>query len=124
MQEHHVVLGAGQVGTVIARELLARGKRVRQIRRTAGQGRSGIECISGDLSDLSFAEQATRQGDFKRALDALARLQKVVAGAWDGSSAAERAATPCRVMRSIRKSTRAILPARAGGGGRAPRRVT
>jgi len=60
MQEHHVVLGAGQVGTVIARELLARGKRVRQIRRTTGQGRPGIECVSGDLSDLSFAETATR----------------------------------------------------------------
>jgi tetratricopeptide (TPR) repeat protein len=40
---------------------------------------------------LSFAEQATRQGDFKRALDALERLQKVVSGAWDGSSASERA---------------------------------
>ena len=60
MQEHHIVLGAGQVGTVIARELVRRGKRVRQIRRSAGPARPGLECVSGDLSDPSFAEQATR----------------------------------------------------------------
>lgn len=60
MEEHHIVLGAGQVGSVIARELVRRGKCVRQIRRSQGSSVAGIECVSGDLSDLQFAEQATR----------------------------------------------------------------
>ncbi|HEY3818005.1 MAG TPA: NAD-dependent epimerase/dehydratase family protein [Polyangiaceae bacterium] len=61
MSELHVILGAGQVGTVLARELLARGKRVRQVRRGApGQPREGLEWLQGDVSDLSFAGEATR----------------------------------------------------------------
>jgi nucleoside-diphosphate-sugar epimerase len=61
MSELHVILGAGQVGTVLARELLATGARVRQVRRgPAGASRPGLEWRSGDISDLAFAEQATR----------------------------------------------------------------
>lgn len=61
MNELHVILGAGQVGTVLARELLASGARVRQVRRgAAGASRPGLEWRSGDLSDLAFAEEATR----------------------------------------------------------------
>jgi nucleoside-diphosphate-sugar epimerase len=57
----HVILGAGQVGTVLARELLAKGARVRQVRRgPAGTSRPGLEWRSGDISDLAFAEEATR----------------------------------------------------------------
>jgi nucleoside-diphosphate-sugar epimerase len=59
--ELHVILGAGQVGTVLARELLARGKRVRQVRRgPPGEMREGLEWRRGDIADLGFAEEATR----------------------------------------------------------------
>jgi nucleoside-diphosphate-sugar epimerase len=57
----HVVLGHGQIGALVADELLARGTRVRIVRRgPAGATRPGLEWASGDLSDLSFAESATR----------------------------------------------------------------
>ena len=36
MSELHVVLGAGQVGAKVAEELVARGYRVRIVRRSAG----------------------------------------------------------------------------------------
>jgi nucleoside-diphosphate-sugar epimerase len=59
--ELHVVLGSGQVGTLVADELLARGTRVRLVRRgPAGAPRRGLEWASGDLSNLAFAEEATR----------------------------------------------------------------
>jgi len=59
--ELHVVLGSGQVGTLVVDELLARGRRVRLVRRgPAGVPRSGLEWASGDLSDRAFAEEATR----------------------------------------------------------------
>jgi nucleoside-diphosphate-sugar epimerase len=61
MNELHVVLGAGQVGTVLARELLAKGARVRQVRRgQPGASQPGLEWRSGDVSDLTFAEEVTR----------------------------------------------------------------
>jgi nucleoside-diphosphate-sugar epimerase len=61
MSELHVILGAGQVGTVLAGELLARGKTVRQVRRgPAGESRPGLEWVRGDVSDLRFVEEATR----------------------------------------------------------------
>jgi nucleoside-diphosphate-sugar epimerase len=57
----HVVLGNGQIGSLVADVLLARGTRVRLVRRgPAGAARSGLEWASGDLSDLGFAEAATR----------------------------------------------------------------
>jgi nucleoside-diphosphate-sugar epimerase len=57
----HVVLGYGQIGSLLAGELLARGDRVRIVRRgPAGPTRPGLEWVSGDLSDLAFAETATR----------------------------------------------------------------
>jgi nucleoside-diphosphate-sugar epimerase len=59
--ELHVVLGSGQVGMLVADELLARGTRVRLVRRgPAGTPRPGLEWASGDLSDFAFAEEATR----------------------------------------------------------------
>src|SRR5258708_5315358 len=64
MNELHVVLGAGQVGTVLAEKLLARGKRVRQVRRgktqPEGGAPSGIEWMRGDVSDPAFAAEAMR----------------------------------------------------------------
>jgi nucleoside-diphosphate-sugar epimerase len=57
----HVILGAGQIGTRLAQLLLARGLRVRQVRRGApGPSHPGLEWRSGDITDLAFAEEATR----------------------------------------------------------------
>jgi nucleoside-diphosphate-sugar epimerase len=57
----HVVLGSGQIGALVADDLLARGDRVRLVRRgPAGAPRPGLEWLSGDLSDRAFAETATR----------------------------------------------------------------
>jgi nucleoside-diphosphate-sugar epimerase len=58
----HVVLGAGQIGSRVAALLLAKGLRVRSVRRssTAGRQQPGLETVSGDMTDLAFAEEATR----------------------------------------------------------------
>jgi nucleoside-diphosphate-sugar epimerase len=57
----HVVLGHGQIGALVADQLLARGSTVRIVRRgPAGASRPGLQWASGDLSELPFAEQATR----------------------------------------------------------------
>jgi nucleoside-diphosphate-sugar epimerase len=56
--ELHVVLGAGQIGSRLARVLSARGKRVRQVRRRAEGMPAGVEACPGDIRDLAFAEQA------------------------------------------------------------------
>ena len=57
----HVVLGNGQIGSLVADALLARGTPVRLVRRgPAGAARPGLEWASGDLSDLRFAEAAAR----------------------------------------------------------------
>jgi len=57
----HVILGAGQIGSRLADLLLARGERVRLVRRgEAGPLRPNLEHASGDVSDLAFAEEATR----------------------------------------------------------------
>ncbi|HEU4407770.1 MAG TPA: NAD-dependent epimerase/dehydratase family protein [Polyangiaceae bacterium] len=57
----HVVLGAGQIGTRVADILLARGRRVRVVRRgRGGEPRAGLEWASGDVSDLAFAADVTR----------------------------------------------------------------
>jgi nucleoside-diphosphate-sugar epimerase len=58
----HVILGAGQIGTRLADVLLARGHRVRIVRRSDGGAllRPNLEHVRGDITDLAFAEQATR----------------------------------------------------------------
>ena len=57
----HVVLGAGQVGSRLAQLLLARGHRVRLVKRGApGAARPNLEWAQGDLMDRAFAEAATR----------------------------------------------------------------
>jgi nucleoside-diphosphate-sugar epimerase len=57
----HVVLGSGQIGSLVADELLKRGTAVRLVRRgPPGPAKPGLEWKSGDLSDLAFAEEATR----------------------------------------------------------------
>jgi nucleoside-diphosphate-sugar epimerase len=57
----HVILGAGQIAQLLADELLATGHRVRLVRRgEPGPERANLTWMRGDLSDLAFAEEATR----------------------------------------------------------------
>ena len=60
----HVILGAGQIGSQVAEVLLARGHRVRIVRRgAAGLARSGLEWVSGDITDGAFADEIARGAD-------------------------------------------------------------
>ena len=70
----HVVLGAGQIGTLLVDHLVARGERVRQVRRSAsgrgvtgaapsGAPRADVELVHGDLSDATFARAAIAGAD-------------------------------------------------------------
>jgi nucleoside-diphosphate-sugar epimerase len=55
---HHVVLGAGQIGTKIAAELAARGERVTVVRRSEAKlSVKGASMLRGDLSDAAFAAE-------------------------------------------------------------------
>ena len=57
----HVVLGAGQVGARLATRLLKAGHRVRTVRQRGVDATDGLhETLTGDLTDLSFAERAGR----------------------------------------------------------------
>jgi len=55
----HVVIGAGQVGTVLATLLFASGHRVRVISRSSGwRGVAGVEDVRGDITDREFSDAA------------------------------------------------------------------
>jgi nucleoside-diphosphate-sugar epimerase len=57
----HVVVGAGQIGPMIAKRLLARGYRVRMIRRGAFiEAPAGVETVSASVSDPAAAAEAMR----------------------------------------------------------------
>jgi nucleoside-diphosphate-sugar epimerase len=57
----HVVFGAGQIGGLLAAQLLAAGHRVRQVRRgPAGAARPGLEWLRGDATDPRFTTEAAR----------------------------------------------------------------
>jgi nucleoside-diphosphate-sugar epimerase len=59
----HVVLGAGQIGPLIAERLLARGLRVRIVRRgrfAPGEAPAGAETASADVSDGAAAAAVMR----------------------------------------------------------------
>jgi uncharacterized protein YbjT (DUF2867 family) len=63
-----VVAGAtGHVGSVVARELLAAGHRVRAIVRSVDKAKAlaaqGAEVLAGELSDVSFLTRALRGAD-------------------------------------------------------------
>jgi nucleoside-diphosphate-sugar epimerase len=53
----HVIFGAGQVGTALARTLLARGRRVRLAHRS-GSAPDGAESMKGDVTDEGFTAKA------------------------------------------------------------------
>lgn len=60
-QELHVVFGAGQVGPRLASRLVARGHRVRVVRRSQRPVElPAVELLSGDAGDADFARDATR----------------------------------------------------------------
>jgi nucleoside-diphosphate-sugar epimerase len=54
----HVVCGAGQIGTLVARELVTAGQQVRVVRRGKAASAPGVEVRSGDLADAAFCRQA------------------------------------------------------------------
>jgi nucleoside-diphosphate-sugar epimerase len=57
----HVVVGAGQIGPMIARRLVARGLRVRMIRRGGTTGApDGAELVTADVTDRAAAAEAMR----------------------------------------------------------------
>ena len=54
----HVVLGAGQVGPVLAQKLAADGHRVRIVSRTAAPALPGVQWARGDVTDAAFISEA------------------------------------------------------------------
>jgi nucleoside-diphosphate-sugar epimerase len=59
-QALHVVLGAGQVGPLVAELLIQRGHRVRIARRSSGPSRvPGLETVSIDVRDADAVARAT-----------------------------------------------------------------
>jgi nucleoside-diphosphate-sugar epimerase len=59
-EDLHVLFGGGQVGQPLARILLARGKQVRIVKRSAGGVPDGVELVQGDAKDLRFCVDAAR----------------------------------------------------------------
>ncbi len=59
-----VVLGVGQIGSLVARQAVAQGYTVRQVRRSGQAGlKEGIELRVGDLSVPSFAAECAQGAD-------------------------------------------------------------
>ena len=55
----HLVLGAGQIGPLVAQRLLARGLRVRIARRSAAPSRlAGVETVTLDVRDPAAVAKA------------------------------------------------------------------
>lgn len=59
-QEIHVVIGSGQVGSVLAENLLAEGKKVRVVKRRASGAPKNAELVLGDAADAAFCRDAMR----------------------------------------------------------------
>lgn len=59
-EQLHVVVGAGQVGSKLARVLVAQGARVRVVRRSPHRfdASSSLEWSHGDITDAHFVDQA------------------------------------------------------------------
>lgn len=58
--ELHVIFGAGQIAPLLAQELLARGRRVRMVRRGEPGKLPGVEWARADATDLAAASGAAR----------------------------------------------------------------
>ena len=60
MSELHVVLGAGQVGPLVANALVAKGHRVRVVRKSAKTvANRAVELVSADVTDANAVARAT-----------------------------------------------------------------
>jgi nucleoside-diphosphate-sugar epimerase len=60
-RELHVVFGAGQVGSILAQQLVAAGKAVRLVRRSAKQvNLDGVQLIRAEAGDRTAAAEAVR----------------------------------------------------------------
>ncbi len=60
MNALHVVLGAGQIGPLVARRLASAGHQVRVVRRSASKPPvPGVEVFVGDICDPAFADRVT-----------------------------------------------------------------
>ncbi len=58
--ETHAILGAGQIGKALARELARRGASVRIAARSPIAPIAGVEALQGDLADPAFAARVGR----------------------------------------------------------------
>ena len=58
MSALHVVVGAGPLGSGVASALVARGERVRVVRRAETSPVAGVETVAGDVTDPAFALHA------------------------------------------------------------------
>jgi nucleoside-diphosphate-sugar epimerase len=55
----HVVFGAGQIGSELAKALVLQGHTVRVVRRSQSAVGEGIEVVAGDAMDPAFARRAS-----------------------------------------------------------------
>lgn len=61
MNEVHTVIGAGQIGTLLASNLAEEGRTVRLVRRSApGPQMAGVTWMRGDVTDRAFVDEACR----------------------------------------------------------------
>ncbi|MCA3217338.1 MAG: NAD(P)H-binding protein [Burkholderiales bacterium] len=56
----HVVCGAGQIGTLVARALVEAGQQVRVVRRGSAASAADVELRRGDLADAAFCREALK----------------------------------------------------------------
>ena len=71
MKRQHTIIGAGQVGTQLARQLSERGERVRLVRRSVpGAAIPGVTWMQGDINDRAFADEACRDAAIRDLCDA------------------------------------------------------
>ena len=64
MTTKHVILGSGQIGTELARALVAAGQEVVSVRRDAAKGGAdGVRVVGGNIADLAFAAEVARGAD-------------------------------------------------------------
>ena len=56
----HVVFGSGQIGPLVARDLVRRGQRVRVVRRSAPTPIAGAEVVRANALDAESCREATR----------------------------------------------------------------
>lgn len=98
MTVHHVVLGTGAIGRMIAEELIRRGESVRMVNRSGRMDEipAGVEVCAADLYDPANVRQATRgakvvyqsaQPEYNKWPEKFPLLQKSIIEGLTGSNA-------------------------------------